>query len=164
VALLSWIVEGAMAIGWIRIALRLHDGRPATVRDLIPDSTTLLAYLATALLYGLIVGVGLALLIVPGIYLAVRLSPYGFVVVDEKAHPWFALRRASALTEHVRWRLLGFGLLLFLINLLGAVLFGVGLVITMPVSAMATAHVFRRLQARAVERPPAPAHPAPLPT
>lgn len=76
--LVGQVVQAWLAMGWIRIALRVHDGSDASLRDFPVrrgDLAPFLSYLATAILYGLIVLIGLILFVVPGIYWAVRLSP-----------------------------------------------------------------------------------------
>jgi len=61
--------------------------------------------------------------------------------------------RQSRITEGQRANLLLLGLTLLVINLLGAILFGLGLLITVPVSALAAIHVYRILRTAADAAP-----------
>lgn len=88
----------------------------------------------------------------------------GFLVVDRGLDPLEALHRSSVLTEGTRFRLFLFLLLCFGLNVLGALAFGVGLLFTIPATALAFAYVYRRLEERArVSRPVPPAAAQPMP-
>src|SRR5690606_24140896 len=93
----------------------------------------------------LMVGVGLVLLIVPGVILAVVYAFYGFVIVDRGEPVLAALQRSAELTRGHRGELFLFGVVLLGLNLLGALAFGIGLLITSPVSLIAAGYVYRRL-------------------
>ncbi len=51
------------------------------------------------------------------------------------------------MTVGVKWHLLGFLLIVALLNLLGAIVFLVGLLVTVPVTMIAYAHIYQKLQA-----------------
>jgi hypothetical protein len=150
--LLSQLVQVFWAVVWIRFALAVHDGRSVVLRELVPDGRTFLQYLAVSILYGLLVIVGLVLLVVPGIYLAVRYGFAGFLVADGRAEVPDAFHQSSELTHGERWQLFAFALALLVINVIGAVLFGIGLLFTIPISAFAATLVYRRLLERAESR------------
>lgn len=151
------VIEVALTMVWIRVALNLHDGqrfewpRPSS---LLGDFFT---FLLVCVLYGLMVGIGLLLLVVPGVIWALKFGFAGFFVVDKKPDPIEAFRESNRLTQGVKGQLLAFALLALGINLLGAIALGVGLFVTVPTTFLAAAYVFRRLQARAAQRvQPAP--------
>jgi len=144
--LIGGIVSLVVGIGATRISLRLHDGGSATVGDLFAvDGPLLWRYFLASLLYGVVVTVGLVLLIIPGIIFSVRYIFYGYAVVDRNARPGEALSQSAAATKGVWGDLSLFGLAIILLNILGALLLGVGLLVTIPISAIATAWVYRRL-------------------
>jgi len=161
------VLQAALMMVWIRTALALQDGKKlewARPPSLVGDFLT---FLLTWVLYGLVVGVGLLLLIVPGIIWGLKFGFSTFLVVDKKLDPIEAFRESSRLTLGVKGQLLEFALLLLGVNILGAIALGVGLFVTIPTTFIAAAHVFRRLQARAVQRvQPAPQVPlgTPRPT
>jgi uncharacterized membrane protein len=146
--LIAQLVQILWAFIWIRFALTVYDGRPFELRELVPDGRTFLNYLAVSILYGLMVTVGLLLLIVPGVYLAVRYAFAGFLVADRRTEVLDSFHESSELTRGVRGRLFLLMLVLFLLNLAGALLFGVGLLFTVPLSAFAMTLVYRRLLVR----------------
>lgn len=90
--------------------------------------------------------IGFILLIVPGIYVFVRFMLLPYVFVDQKLGWQEALKEASRLSEGYRWNLLGFALLLILINFVGALLLLVGLLVSIPVSAMAMAMAYEHIK------------------
>jgi uncharacterized membrane protein len=151
--LFSQVAHALLSFLWIRFALAVHDARAITTRELLPSGLMLLHFLAASILYGLLVAAGLVLLIVPGIYLAVRYGLVGFLVADGRADPIGAFHQSSALTRGMRGKLFVLGLLLLVVNLVGAMFFGIGLLLTLPVSAFAATHVYRRLAERAAQLP-----------
>ena len=60
-----------------------------------------------------------------------------------------ALHDAARLTRHSWWRVFRMQLALIALNVCGAALLGVGLLVTLPVSILAAASLYRELQADA---------------
>jgi uncharacterized membrane protein len=160
--LLAQLAQIFFGFLWIRFALAVFDGRPVRTRELWPDVNLFVSYLAVAIIYGLIVTAGLVLLVIPGIYLAVRYGLATFLVADGRTTDVLgAFRESSELTRGKRGHLFLFGLALVLLNLAGAIVCGVGLLVTLPVTALAAALVYRRLAGGAAQEsfyagPPAP--------
>src|SRR3989344_5400904 len=134
-----------LGIGATRITLRLAQGHAAQYADPLPPMRLLWPYIAASLLAGLAVVGGLILLILPGIWVAVRLSMVRFEVIDG-AGIRESLNKSWALTEGHFWRLFLFMLALILLNILGAALLMVGLLISIPVTMLAYAHVYQKLK------------------
>ncbi len=161
-ALVSFVAEIlglCVSMVLVRFALRVHDGlplEPATLGALLEGFPS---YLLTMIFQGLVVCLGLVLLIVPGVIWGLELAFSGFAVVDGRRRTLEAMRESRRLTRGIKGRLFWFALLLLGVNLLGALAFGVGLLLSVPTSAVASAYVFRRLQlrAKAPEVSPAPA-------
>lgn len=149
VNLVVQLFQVAVTMAFIRAALDIADGREVAVpklRDLGPDY---LFFLLTSLLVGLVVGLGLVLLIVPGVIAAITFAFTGFLVMDQKLDPIAAMKESARLTRGVKAELFGMGVVLVLLNLAGVIALGVGLLLTVPMSFIVTARVYRRLQARA---------------
>jgi hypothetical protein len=157
-ALLAQAAQVALAIGWWQIALRIHDGKPATLAVLGELSVGLfLQYFVATIFYGLAVAIGLVLLVVPGLVWGARYAFAPVAVVDERLDPVAAMKRSAELTRGVLAELWILALLLVGVNLLGLLALGIGLAVTIPISTMAVARTYRQLQARAAERGIAPA-------
>ena len=93
---------------------------------------------------------GMLLLIVPGIILGIRLQMYVWAIVDNHAGPIEALQQSWTMTRGFAWNLLLLNLLLGLINMLGMLALGIGLIVTVPLSMVAWGHAYRRLEGSAV--------------
>ena len=144
--LASSILSIVVGIGAVRISLRMHDGQEVMLRDLFAvDWSTFWRYLVATILYSLIVAVGLVLFVIPGIIFAVRYLLFGYFIIEKGARPVEALTRSSAATEGVRWDLFVFVLALVLLNILGALLLLIGLLVTVPISYLAAARIYRTL-------------------
>ncbi len=149
--LLAAVVLGAtsvfVGVGFTLITLKLTKGEQAHFRDIGPPAVLVLQYVVAALLAGLAVIAGLFLLIIPGIYLALRFSMMRFTVLE--GHGVLgSLRKSAELTHGVKWQLLGFFIVIILLNILGVLLLLVGLLITIPVTMVAYAHVYEKLKVR----------------
>lgn len=155
------LLEAALFMGLLRASLQLSDGRAVDLSRPQELLANFFGYLLTALLLSLIVVGGLALLIVPGVLWAVRFGYAPLLAIDTNCDPVQALRESSRLTAGSRGSLFQFGLLAAGINLLGALAFGVGLLVTLPTTLIAAAQILRQLQAhagRTGSEPSAPAH------
>jgi uncharacterized membrane protein len=147
--LLSVALQAVLTLGVTYIALRLVSGQSAEFGDLFARVSLALNYLITSFLFGIIVAVGLLLLIVPGIICAAKLSFFPYFVVDDGAGPIDALQRSWSLTNGITLKVLLFGLVLLLINFVGLLALGIGVLVTYPVSYLAHAHVYRQLREQA---------------
>jgi hypothetical protein len=136
-----------VTMGWWRIALRVHDGG-APGLDALREVTFLQAvhYFLAIALFWIAVIVGFVMLVLPGLVLGARLFLAPAIVIDEGRDPISALRRSAELTEGRVIPVLVLGIFLFGLNLIGAIPFGLGLLVTIPVSFLAVVHVYRRLQ------------------
>jgi hypothetical protein len=104
------------------------------------------AYLLALSFYCAAVSLGFALLVVPGIYLAVRSCLFAQIITDKSAGPLAALRDAAVLARGNYSQLGALFLIAFLPNAAGAAILGLGLVISFPVSLLAIAGFYRSLQ------------------
>ncbi|MCE5241574.1 MAG: zinc-ribbon domain-containing protein [Desulfobacteraceae bacterium] len=133
------------SMGLLKTALNLYDGKPHAMRDLFSCGPLFLNYFYASLLYGLMLAAGSLLLVLPGIYLACRNLLYAFAIVDRGLSPVESLKMSFAWTRGHVLKLIGFSLALLGINLLGAIPLLLGLVVTLPTSLAASAHVYRKL-------------------
>lgn len=138
-----------LKLGFFRIALLLHDGDTPAYGDLFASLAGGPRLLGAGLLYLLGVLLGLAALVVPGLYVAMRFSQVGFAIAAEDLGIGASFRRSGELTRGALPALLGFCAVLVAINLAGAALLGVGLVVSVPVTVLAMASVYRQLEAGA---------------
>jgi len=89
------------------------------------------------------------LLIVPGIIALLMFMFSSFVVIDREKGPIESMAVSKLITKGHRWPLLGFVLLLLLINIAGLLALVVGLFVSIPVSTLAFTHAYRVLSGAA---------------
>lgn len=115
--LLTRLIEAAGSLAMLQLVL---GPRGTSVGGAIAAAVRLLPFYFLAFLIGnLMVGFGLFLLIVPGLYLMARLAPLAPIfVAEQRRHPIEALGRAFELTKGQGWAILG---LILLVGIGGAV-------------------------------------------
>jgi uncharacterized membrane protein len=148
VHLLAQVAGLFLAMGWWRIALRVHDGQPADLGML--KETTLpafLQYFLVNLVLAIAVGLGTVLLVVPGILAALTLGFAPVIAVDKGVDFSTALLRSVEITRGHRVHLFVLALFALALNLGGLLLLGLGLFATVPTTLMAVVFVYRRLDA-----------------
>ena len=86
-------------------------------------------------------------MLLPGIYVAVRFKFFPYVLLEnEHMSIMEVIKQTQKLTCCSFWSLLWFFIMLAVLNIVGLLAFGVGLVLTVPVSVFAVAHLYRKLE------------------
>lgn len=143
--LFNWIFSSIITLGMVSIALKITDDKKAEYKDLFFLNWKLLfVYIIANLARSLAIIVGLLLLIIPGIIIAIKLQFLEYLIVDKKMG-FEAINKSWEMTKGVKWNLFVFGILLAFINILGFLALIVGLFITLPLSMVATAFVYKKL-------------------
>ena len=127
------------------ITIRLFDGETPKWADLFLWRPETFSYVGASILYGLIIFLGLLAFIIPGIYFSIKYCFYGFLIADKKVGAFDSLKMSGQLTGGVKWLLIGFTLASIGIVFLGALAFGVGLLVALPVVSLAFVFVYRSL-------------------
>jgi tetratricopeptide (TPR) repeat protein len=155
----GWVVSFIhypLLFGFVAVSTRLLQGKAVRFGDFFQG----FQFLGTLVLLGIVTQVlvvlGLLLLVVPGVYLMVGLILAPWFVEDRQVGFWEALK-LSRRAVHPHWFKL-FGLLLgvILVNLLGALALGVGLLVTIPVTWCAFTAVYATLVGFQAQPHPAP--------
>jgi uncharacterized membrane protein len=137
-----------ISIGYTIIGLKVARGEVASIQQLIPPANIAWKYFVVSIALGFLILGGLILLIVPGIYVMVRFMMATYAVIDG-AEIWDSFKQSTKLTEGHKWDLLWFVLVLLGINIVGMIPFGLGLLITTPITFVAFAHVYDKLKHKA---------------
>jgi len=143
------IISILAKMGAIRLALKAHDSAESARFGDLWAPHPFWKFVGGSILVGVIVIVGFILLIVPGIIWALRYLFVPYLVMERKLAPFEALKESARITYGHKWQLLGLLCLIVLINILGAILLLVGLLVSIPVSSLAMVHAYRTLSGQA---------------
>ncbi len=155
VGLIFYIIKIIVDIGLIKIALDFVDGKKPEFMDLFKHYNLFVKYFLGSILYGLIVGIGLILLVVPGIILMIRLQFYSYLIIDKGLGPIEALKSSWQLTKDSGMNLFLYGLAVLGVILLGVLALIIGIFVAIPVTMLATAYIYRKLAIRTTVTPQA---------
>lgn len=135
-----------LGLGFADIAIRTNQNKPWTTKTLFSNIHLLGKYIIAYILMWLAILLGFVLLIVPGIYVAYRLSFMQYYMVDQNSGPIEALKQSRYATKwHIR-KLIWLSLLFVLINILWLLVVWVGLLWTIPTTIIAYAYVYERIK------------------
>jgi len=142
------IFFASLQVGFLQSCLALRDCQAPTFAGVFAPFSIGAKFLVAEVFYLLLVTVGLALLLAPGIYIAARYAFFGFYIAEGKGIA-DAFRSAAWLTARAILPLAGTLAALLLFNLLGTAILGIGLLLTVPVSGLLWADIYRQLSPNA---------------
>jgi len=137
-----------VVLGLIGICLKIAQGMRPPLAELFAYFHLLWKYILASLLYAMVIFVGLLLLVIPAFVWGVKYSLFAFFIVDKKVGPLEALRFSAEATRGHMLTIFIFLLILLVINFLCALLLGIGLLISLPVTYLAWTQVYLKLAAR----------------
>ncbi len=147
--ILSPIIDFFVGIAIITISLVIMNGHTPTFHDLLKSFKNYKIswhYFIASIFTLILIIVGTILFIIPGIYLAISTQFYKFLIIEnEDMKPSAAIKESMKMAKGHFWKLLGFIIIIVILNLFGALLLGVGLLITIPLSLLAHANLYRKL-------------------
>lgn len=148
VSILALFINTLVGMGMIRISLKIYDGEKGDYMDLLPQKENFFTYLLATIVYGIVVFIGGLFLIVPGIVVGVMFCFYGYLIVDRKLGIKEAFEESKRMTRGSKMDLFLLGLILWGLNILGALLLLVGILISFPISLMTMTYAYRRVCGR----------------
>jgi uncharacterized membrane protein len=147
----SWVVSIVSSIFVIKIGLKLYENeRIGSYGFLSFSSSLFFKFLLGYVLYTLLVVVGFLLLIVPGIYLAIKYQFVLYLIVDKNMDVIEAFKESGKMTNGHKWNLLLLLLLFLMITILGVMALGIGLLVAAPIVMIAQAYVYKKLSLNTV--------------
>jgi uncharacterized membrane protein len=147
IGIVGTIVQWWLYLGLMRMALRTYAGGVPSINQLFGESwKTLLQYAILAIVSGVLVGIGLILLIVPGIIVATMVSLAPLLLLERGMNAIPALKESRRLTEGHRMNIFLFMLILIVLNIIGALALWVGLLVTVPISMLAFVYVYKQVE------------------
>ncbi|MDB9528434.1 hypothetical protein PN498_20755 [Oscillatoria sp. CS-180] len=131
------ILSTLLGPGFYIVALQIARNRPTSFSDFFGGFKRALPILLLAIISGVLITLGFILVIIPGIYLAVSYMISLPLLLDKNLDFWPALETSRKVVGKKWFSFFGFALLLGLLNLGGLILVGLGLLITVPLTACA---------------------------
>ncbi len=145
-AIISNVLSIFLTLGLVRIGLDLVSGKQISVGQLFGGGRHLLRAIGASILYGLMVGLGILLLIVPGIYLALRYGQFMTAIVDRDMGVMESLSYSSSITTNNRMNLFLLALMSLAIAIAGLLALCVGLFFAYPVILLGWMVAYRWMQ------------------
>ncbi len=162
-SVLGAFISLVIGLGMIRAALAILDGGRPSVEQLV-STKDIGPYIIASLLVALVVTVGLFLCVIPGLIAGFLLQFYGYAIIDRKtdsvttapeSSPTGAMRASFEVVAANVGPLILLAVLCFVVNVAGALLCGVGLLVSLPVTAIAIAYAWRYFSGGRIAAPTA---------
>ena len=141
----STLLAPPLYAGFYLVANRISRGEEVIYPDFFGGFRFWIPTAVISLLTQVLIAIGLIALIIPGIYLAVG---YLFAIqmgIFGGLDPWSAMEWSRKLITRNWWRFLGLLLVLVVLNALGLLLAGIGLLFTVPLTFLVLYVVFEEI-------------------
>ena len=132
----GFVVGAVLFAGYYMAAHKIETSKNLKLEDFFKSFDFFLPLFLAGLVGGILTAVGLALLILPGIWLAVALSFSYQLIIFEKMDFWESIETSIKIINKRWFSFLLLWLIMIAINIVGAIPFGLGLLITFPYTAM----------------------------
>jgi uncharacterized membrane protein len=137
------VLQGAMIVGIHIVSWRKLTGGKVDINDLFKGFNYFVPSLAAFVVIAVFAALGFLLCIIPGL---VILAMYKFTylfIADKKMDFWAAMQASHAIVRQDYFGFTWFVIAAALLNLLGALLCGVGLLLTVPLTYVAITAAYR---------------------
>lgn len=140
------ILMGAFAsFGSTLIMLDLGHNRPTSIGRFFEAVEIYPKGLGQYLLNIFFIFIGLLFLIFPAVIVGLGFSMSLYLILERKAGIIKSFKMSWAMTKGYKWKLFFVSILFLLINFVGAIFLIVGLLVTIPVTALSMVEIYKRL-------------------
>ncbi len=136
------LITNPVGYGLSYAYLKASRGDKLEIKDMFAAFQNYWNAVLASLLVGIIIGIGLVLVIVPGIIFACKLAFTPYLVVDKKMEVIEAIKESWRMTGGHAWKVFLIGLLAIPIAIAGAICFGVGIIIAIMWIMLALASLY----------------------
>lgn len=143
--IVNQIVSIIVSMGLVKAFLDVVQNRKIDISFLWKEPKRVLDFVGGMILYMVIVIGGFLLLIVPGVIWSIKFRFFSYLIIEKGLGPIAALKESARITDGVKWDILAFDMALFVIVLLGFLALLVGLIVAIPLVALAQIVFFLRL-------------------
>lgn len=153
--IVNLLIESSLIAGFITILLKAKREEETSLREFEDKWPFLKEILIGTLLYTGAVFLGTLFFIIPGIWLAVRLQFYNFLIVDQRLKGIDALKESFDITKGYGWPLFFFSFFITtLIVFAGLLVFLVGALVSISVVFLAQTAIYESLFVDKIEESP----------
>ena len=145
VLFLFLLLGGIISMGYLRNCMQTLEGEEPQFSAYGQVSRKLLSYLLAQILFSVIISIGFALLVFPGIYLFLRLQFFFASMVDEDSGLIASFKRSWAITKGQTLQLFALMLIHLLLLIVGIIAFGIGIFVAIPLITLLYGYSFRKL-------------------
>jgi uncharacterized membrane protein len=145
VNLLLYVISLIFSLGYIKNLFQALDGEEPQFSAYEQQARKIGTCFVAALISGILIFIGTLLLIIPGVYLALRLQFYNQFIVEEDAGIIESLQKSWDITKDQVLPLLLLFLAMLGICLAGFILLGVGIFVAAPLVMLMVCCTFRKL-------------------
>jgi uncharacterized membrane protein len=138
-------IQGALITGFHIFTMKKIAGRRAEFADLFKGFNYFIPTLVAMLLIGVFTMIGTVFCIIPGLVVAAALKFTYLFIVDKRMDFWPAMEASHAIVKQDYFGFTMFLILLFLVNVLGALCCIVGLLVTFPLSIAAITVAYKEI-------------------
>ncbi len=135
----EWLVIGPLQVGLFYIIFEKMRGKPINIGDIAKGFNFFVAAVLSNILISVFSAVGFLLCIIPGL---IVLALYIFtpaLIVEKNLDFWAAMEESRKIVKEHLFEMTLFFFILSLINLVGLLLCGIGIIFTLPLSFAAVA-------------------------
>lgn len=145
-SLLSFLLSILFTCGLIKLALHVFEKKTISASLLYSEHKYYVQMLLGTILNGIAVGLGMILLIIPGIIIGIKLSMFKYFIIEKNMSSVDALKASWNMTNGYVWELFLFALLRIGVMILGILALGIGVLIAYPVIELAKVNMYHQLK------------------
>lgn len=147
------ICSGPMILGYNRMALRAARGEHVEIGDVFKGFDAFGPSFILSILIGIIVSIGIALCVIPGIVAGFMLCWAFWFMADGDLDPMSCLRRSSDFVKANVGAVLVFVIVASVVSSIGGAVGGIGSLVTGPIAMLMMAHGHNRAFGSGAEQP-----------
>jgi uncharacterized membrane protein len=147
--IIGLVASAYLTAGYMSILLAVYDNRPAAIGDLFKPMPQLTNMLAVNVITFIAVGIASLFLLIPGIIVGVLLGFAPLLVLEQNMAPGAALKRSLDITMPLLGTLFMYGIVSIIVNFIGVLALGVGILVTIPLTMIAWISIYRSVAAPA---------------
>lgn len=135
----EFLVMGPLQVGIFLIIFEKMRGNPTTIGDIAKGFNFFVAAALSSILISVFSAVGFLLCIIPGIIVAALYVFTPAIIAEKNLDFWQAMEESRKMVKDYVFEMVLFVVILGLINFVGALLCGIGVIFTLPLTFAAVA-------------------------